>query len=903
MAKEMMIVFIYDTSRCRKEEDDPADAVMYFHPAWVSPTQRLALAGQLMGINHFLSSAFSPPNLISLQGGKFVLKKFGQYILAVGTDRNIQDWILERRANTLESILQFFHCDLETISSLFNNDRNKFTEKLYQMLETYLPILQYSANLFSNIPMIKLPKGASNVFLEAMQVLQYCQETSGIMGGALFYNNKVVATQLNPELTKQLVITDPYRIKAPAERIPTSFHLPVGVQLLRVYVHRRQSLDLPVDSIGSSSKVNPPSYVVGSDGPGRKSAYKKIIASSGMKRDTSRIFTVPEEGESGETTLSSNNEQEESRRPVLPVRPISFSTTRKITEHKNDRPKYVNPPLTPSVCSTPLKDVNRVLHGTAVSICSANEEVENNRAKEKRVEEEIVTENLDEIPDVVKEALRCKRLNKLRNSSAIIHEKIVNKKTQQNGAWGGKSSSLSDLDEIRQVLDDRLAIGVSVPSHCGLGKMNYNEDSPETVNKSKLGKNRFTTITDPCYPVFRNDGTPVSRSLYDHYISYHYQELVKEQSTTIGSRSQKLTHGDSSTAFDFNVSRMSNVPKSAHQNLEGVAELAKSPESTSSTTNTANSELDVRLENKSRQENYRRSMSLPLKSLNAPATENEHENDRRKSTSECALALDFTQQKKKKLEGLQLTPLMSKLSLLADERTSGFCSRETTPSEFYDLSTVSSRLTRNKSESTARTVGGRSAADEDSALEDDLFWLSGESNSKDPAGFGLEKTELFICGHHNMVLFLLMEDGTGNNPDLIHNLWETCINTLGRLENRLQQCLDPLPSNENKELYSVLSVDPQWDTLHRSGLWGVTELDIVSSLHNRFTKTRNLTDIIVRTEDMVVYGSQCGKSQVFYQQAMAPNVSGGLPTPADLMGVVPLKAKRRLERDHGIIIL
>lgn len=101
----------------------------------------------------------------------------------------------------------------------------------------------------------------------------------------------------------------------------------------------------------------------------------------------------------------------------------------------------------------------------------------------------------------------------------------------------------------------------------------------------------------------------------------------------------------------------------------------------------------------------------------------------------------------------------------------------------------------------------------------------------------------------------------------------------------------------------MLSVDPQWDTLDRSGLWGVTELDIVSSLYNRFTESSNLTDIIVRTDDTVVYGSQCGKTQVFYQQAVASSTSGGLPTPADLMGVVPLKAKRRLERDHGIIIL
>jgi len=76
-----MIVFIYDTARCCKEEDDPAEAVLYFHPAWVSLTQRLALAGQLMGVHHFLATSFSAPSSITLQGGKFVLKRFGQYVL------------------------------------------------------------------------------------------------------------------------------------------------------------------------------------------------------------------------------------------------------------------------------------------------------------------------------------------------------------------------------------------------------------------------------------------------------------------------------------------------------------------------------------------------------------------------------------------------------------------------------------------------------------------------------------------------------------------------------------------------------------------------------------------------------------------------------------------------------
>lgn len=56
-----------------------------------------------------------------------------------------------------------------------------------------------------------------------------------------------------------------------------------------------------------------------------------------------------------------------------------------------------------------------------------------------------------------------------------------------------------------------------------------------------------------------------------------------------------------------------------------------------------------------------------------------------------------------------------------------------------------------------------------------------------------------------------------------------------------------------------------------------------------------------RLPDSVVHANRTGDSQVFYQQA-APPVAG-IPMPSDLMGVVPLKAKRRLERDHGLLLL
>lgn len=77
----MMIVFVYDTECCQNEEDDPAAAVLYFHPTWVSDVQKFSLCGQLMGTAHFLRETFGKANVISLQNGRFILKEFGRFVL------------------------------------------------------------------------------------------------------------------------------------------------------------------------------------------------------------------------------------------------------------------------------------------------------------------------------------------------------------------------------------------------------------------------------------------------------------------------------------------------------------------------------------------------------------------------------------------------------------------------------------------------------------------------------------------------------------------------------------------------------------------------------------------------------------------------------------------------------
>lgn len=623
--------------------------------------------------------------------------------------------------------------------------------------------------------------------------------------------------------------------QAPAERISTEFHLPIGVQLLRVYIEQKQFGKLVQEAnnerhyssyldsvtkkvlqrkVRSCSKANRNDRMVTRQLCSQTmSKNSKELPLSGMKRDTSRIFTVPEEGELDSSQYNDNSHYV----PSVPLTAYSSPVKRK-QESKTDRPKCVNP-LTPSVCSTPLKDINRVLHGNAMLICNTNEDA----SVEPEEEMKEMKTNVDDIPDVVKEALRCKRLNKLR--SILPTKKLVKRRE-----FNKKSLSMHDLDSSVSFYSNRISVrtyGLGLPQ---LKNALSPESSPE---KKPAHKKQFQTITDPCYPVFRCDGLPVSKSLYEQYISSHYEELKDDNSDAIN-------RNDFLASFTNNCNA-----KNVTNNCDTTSD--DNPEK-------LNNSRDMKMDNKTKQESYRRSMSLPLKPLNI--TDND---DRRKSASECGNTYEFLQ--KKKLDGLQLTPLMSKLSLLADERTSGFCSRETTPSEFRDLSgfsTATNQMIKQKLGAGNKETG----SDGEDELEED--WVS---MSKDEAC--LEKSELFLCGHQNMVLVLLMENGTANNPDLIHSLvsrfsdhispsfelllnnvrmlqWQTCVSTLGKLEARLQQCLEPLPSNENKELYSILGIDPQWDTVNRSGLWGVTELDIVSCLHDRFTHASNLTDIIVR---------------------------------------------------------
>lgn len=90
---------------------------------------------------------------------------------AIGTDRNIDDWVLKYRADTISSFIQLFHNNLEIMASSCAKDI--FPTKLYHMLETYLKILIYSGNIFCNIPTLHLPKVLNDIeFLKIYLIIE-----------------------------------------------------------------------------------------------------------------------------------------------------------------------------------------------------------------------------------------------------------------------------------------------------------------------------------------------------------------------------------------------------------------------------------------------------------------------------------------------------------------------------------------------------------------------------------------------------------------------------------------------------------------------------------------------------------------------------------------------------------
>nr|CAH7734760.1 unnamed protein product [Callosobruchus chinensis] len=768
MAKETTIIFVYDTEKLQKEEDDPASAILYFHPTWVSDQQKSSLCGQIIGTIQCVKNVLAAPKIISLQTGKFYVIENKRYLLGVGTDRNITDLLLEHRANTVYSLVKFFHNDFVSLADLYQGE--SLPAKLYHIFDTYLKMLAFGGNVFSHIPTLNLPKSASNVYMEATHILECCQELDNVLGGSMLYHNKVVATQLSADLTKRIILTDPFRIKCPSEVMEVSFELPISVQLLQVYISNREYNTLLDVSNKNRFAFQ---YLCNKDvkkSIPKSSSQQDIPLVSAMKRDQSLIFTaVPEEG------------PESSERPFVPAvvkknRPkflnLKSASIDESSERKSIGARQVGTPLCgqTSVASTPVADLKRVVHQNPLSICTSKG-------------------TQPQLGQSIDEANETSKTVDVETLKLIPYMTVSSNKSKTK-----RSTSLTDINEL---ID---SITSDVSQYFNTKNKHFIKiESP----KRQKPRSRLKSVGDPTFPVYRQDGFCVSRTYYDDFVKSNL-DMVKQDLDN-----RKMSKG-----------RINGIMKT---------ELRSTKLNNDCTLKTDGDSVTA----KCNDEVYTVKMAF--------------------------------------VKGVQLTPLLSKLSILAvEDRSSGFGSRETTPSEYRGFTpTKSNAIPFGKLKKETKPMI--------------------KPEDKDV----MQKCVLFVCGQQDVVLAVLMRE-------------EGCRE--GTVEKQLAYSIETQSgassAGRDGEPYSFLCLDADWDTTKRGGAWGANDAGAavaLNRLHRDFQRTGGLTEILVRCGDSVIYGHNTGPAEIYYHEPA--NTCSGIPPPGDSIGLVQLKARRRLERDHGVLLL
>lgn len=341
------------------------------------------------------------------------------------------------------------------------------------------------------------------------------------------------------------------------------------------------------------------------------------------------------------------------------------------------------------MCSTPMTDIKRVLHSAALSICTNVKEESDNLARS-----ESVNSILSAVSDRSHTSLRSNSIERLFKVTPYVNVglNLHDKK---------KSASMWEVREKLKSFAKRITM-----KYYNKGPGNLNRNLIESAENSPVRTRSFSrskTITDPTFPLVAANGKQVSRSFYKSYLNLH-MELVKTELNQ---------HSESNTGDWRSFDEFSSSAKKPPENEFEMQPLNK-------TSNKLTHKM-------------KKSLSLPLKSLTAP------------ENAETVFPIN---NRAKFGGGVQLTPLMSKLSLLAfEERSSGFCSTSTTPSEVKDFKFTQflSKINRGNQEV------GSDDTDKDSGKE-------------------LQSCVLFICGQQDMVVNMLLEESGCSDGEVVNKL-------------------------------------------------------------------------------------------------------------------------------------
>lgn len=622
---------------------------------------------------------------------------------------------------------------------------------------------------------------------------------------------RIVSTQLPPQVSKTFVLTDPYRIKTTAAQLSVPYHVPVGVQLVSAYMSRRDFQKLRIDSQRAFSLQNNSSVQNGGVLPfqfKRKPRRDKSSLFSNIPEEETHNGPFSENEEGAEHMKHRNNGTAMRPRPThLPLR-MKNETTREVPDsgtsitfdETDSYPQFYGT----TVLSTPLLE-NKVLPGSLSLF--GNQAPRNHtvvtelkeEADEKEEKEEEEEEQSQQVPPSEETQ---KKKNALEKFSEMTFENIR----------GNTLKALNRSPSLRPIVNL------------------FAKDTAELLLKRPNGKPKFQTITDPSYPVFNDEGLPISQFMFDQCgielgvdIAQDVESLkidgfpTESEVETVDNDDERVIETEKPTENGevVNQNEVGEGATKANGQISSIDEIVfrKKPNGTTA-----------------EKEEKRKSLTLPIQAINLEPLGDSIKSPVKEEDDD--LGDTFADRPVKRVRpDFPVTPLMSKIIAqfpFDSTWSSGFSSSTLTP--------VMTPIDCNKA--FMRRRSSITKVNEEVEEEEERL-----------AATDLQKIELFVCGQHNMTMLIAMEENSGQGEELVQTLWEKCISRLPKIESNLLQTLNVNVDgvvDKNDMNYSFMCFDPSWDVIQQGGHWTTAELQVLEDLHADFKENSSFTETLVR---------------------------------------------------------
>ncbi|XP_063310701.1 BLOC-3 complex member HPS4 isoform X1 [Pelobates fuscus] len=237
--------FLYDGSKVKGEGDLTRVGIKYFHPPQTNIDQQELLCGQVAGVVRCMKETIgSLPTLIRLRKLKFAIMVHGDFLWGLGCSMDVTDVSCKKYLEDMIGLFRFYNGPLWRAYKIHPH------HELNDDWRIYLEHIENTTDLnriFNSLSHVDKTKIDPLLLLKATLILQTCQRFPHVLAGCILYDNRIVSTQLPPQLTSKILVDRIYAYRRP----PSVFSnhsddpvLPEGVRLLEVFIKEQDAIAL-----------------------------------------------------------------------------------------------------------------------------------------------------------------------------------------------------------------------------------------------------------------------------------------------------------------------------------------------------------------------------------------------------------------------------------------------------------------------------------------------------------------------------------------------------------------------------------------------------------------------------------------------------------------------------------